>query len=126
MDTNDQTTPEELTANAHDHEHHDHEHHDHEHHDHEHHEIPRKKINAEQFLTMIRGMLIDEKITLRQARELRRQFGISNSYFTKKKVSVTKKKRKRAIAAMSRRKNRYNCSTKGHKRNNGHVISSAR
>lgn len=118
MDTNEQTIPEELTAGAHDH--------DHEHHDHEHHEIPRKKINAEQFLTMIRGMLIDEKITLRQARELRRQFGISNAYFTKKKVSAAKKKRRRVMAKASRRKNRHNNSMKGHKRNSGHFNSSAR
>ena len=95
-------------------------------HDHAHHEIPRKTINPEQFLTMLRGMLIDEKISLRQARELRRQFGITNAYFTKKKVSNEQKKRKRAMAAMSRKRNRHNGSTKGQKRNSGHTISSAR
>lgn len=109
----------EIVAEEHAHEH------NHEH-EHEHHEIPHKKITPEQFMSMIRGMLIDEKISLQQARELRRSFGIANSYFTKRKVSNAKKKRKRAMAKASRRKNRHNNSMKGHKRNSGHFTSTAR
>lgn len=87
---------------------------------------PQKKLTIEQFLVLLRDMLASEKITPRQALELRRQFGIPNNYFTKKKIDKIKRKRKRAIANASRRRNRYNANAKGQKRNNGHFLSSSR
>lgn len=86
----------------------------------------QKKLTVEQFLVLLRDMLASEKITPRQALELRRQFGIPNNYFTKKKIDKIKRKRKRAIANASRRRNRYNANAKGQKRNNGHFLSSSR
>jgi hypothetical protein len=52
-----------------------------------------------------------------QAAEIRRRFGISKRYFTKKKYSFAKTKARRQMAAASRRANRG--LGKGEKRTGG-------
>ncbi len=76
-------------------------------------------MTKESFLAILREMLSTDQITPRQALEMRQRFGITSSYFTKKKPDVAKKRRKRKIANASRVFNRYNNSTKGQKREQG-------
>ena len=87
---------------------------------------PNIKVTPEILMSGIRDMISSGKITQQQSLELRRQFGITNNYFTKKHISKEKKKHKQQISAASRRRNRLNACSKGQKRNNGHTISSAR
>lgn len=84
--------------------------------------IPEQKrihMTPDKFLGVLRKMFEGEKITRAQMIEMRRRFGITNSYFTKPKTDKAKKKKAKAVAKASRRRNRYNNSTKGQKRTHG-------
>ena len=48
----------------------------------------------------------NEQITTRQAKEMRMNLGIHNSYFTKKRISKVKRVTKRKAQKLARKKNR--------------------
>lgn len=81
-------------------------------------EEPRKQVpgafmTAKKLMKMIKQMVVSETLTRHQARDMRRNFGISQAYFTGKKVSREKKNILKKIADNSKRINRHNDSTKG-------------
>lgn len=81
-------------------------------------EEPRKQtpgafMTAQKLMTMIKKMVDSEQITRQQARDMRRKFGISQAYFTGKKVLREKKTILKKITDNSKRINRHNGSTKG-------------
>lgn len=85
----------------------------------EHTQTPGAHMTPQKLMGLLKTMVNEEQITPEQARTMRRQFGVTQSYFTGKKISPEKKKHKKAIAQASRVKNRYNESTKGVSRQRG-------
>jgi hypothetical protein len=82
-------------------------------------QTPGAHMTPEKLMGLLRKMVNSEQMTKEQARQMRRQFGITQSYFTGKKVSREEKKKKKAIATASKRANRYNESSKGVSRQRG-------
>lgn len=82
-------------------------------------QTPGAFISPEKMMGLLKKMVDTEQMTAEQARTMRRQFGITQSYFTGAKISREEKKAKKKIADASRRTNRYNASTKGQKRSHG-------
>lgn len=82
-------------------------------------QTPGAHMTPEKLMGLVKKMVDSEQITPEQARTMRRQFGITQSYFTGKKVSREEKNKKKKIADASKRKNRYNESTKGVSRQRG-------
>lgn len=77
------------------------------------------RMTPEKMMGLLKKMVDTEQMTPEQARQMRKQFGISQAYFTGVKISKEDKKKKKAIADASRKANRYNGSTKGAKRSHG-------
>jgi hypothetical protein len=67
---------------------------------------PKVNLTPDKLLGMLSQMVKDGHIDTHQAADMRRKFGIPSGYFTKKKVDLDKKKRKKAISKASRRYNR--------------------
>lgn len=67
---------------------------------------PKVNFTPEKLMGMLRQMVDDGNIDRHQAAEMRRKFGISTGYFTKKKVSDEERKKKRKAAKVARRFNR--------------------
>lgn len=82
-------------------------------------QTPGAHMTPEKLMEMLKVMVDTEQLTPEQAQTMRRQFGITQSYFTGSKTSRADKKKKKAIAENSRKANRYNGSTKGQKRSHG-------
>lgn len=64
-------------------------------------------------LAGLTGLLARGEITTRQAREIRQQLGIHQSYFTRRRISDKKRKFERTRARHARAVNHHNLSTKG-------------
>lgn len=77
---------------------------------------PGAFMTPEKFMKALKHMVDTDQLTPEQARQMRTQFGVTQAYFTGKKVSREHKNAKKKIATESRRKNRVNGSTKGQKR----------
>lgn len=82
-------------------------------------QTPGTFMTPEKLMGLLKKMVETEQVTPEQARTMRQQFGISQAYFTGKKVSREEKKKKKAIATASKRANRYNESSKGVSRQRG-------
>ncbi len=82
-------------------------------------QTPGAFMTPDKLMGLLKKMVDTEQVSPEQARSMRRQFGITNNYFTKPKVSREEKKKKKAIATASKRANRYNESTKGVSRQRG-------
>lgn len=81
---------------------------------------PGAFMTPQKLMKLLKNMVDTDQVTPHQARQMRQQFGISQAYFTGKKVSREEKNAKKRTADASRRENRYNESAKGQKRNNGY------
>lgn len=79
-----------------------------------------KQAGVKRLLASLAQAISAGNISARQAAELRRQFGISKAYFTKKRATRAKKRVRARMAKVSRRKNRG--TGKGEKRNGGRLI----
>ena len=66
----------------------------------------RIKNNIKTMLATLSAAVNGGEIKSAQAAEIRRRFGISKRYFTKKKYNFAKTKARRQMAAMSRKANR--------------------
>lgn len=82
-------------------------------------QTPGAFMTSGKLMGMLKKMVDSQQMTQEQAQTMRRQFGISQSYFTGKKVSREEKNKKKAITKASKRANRYNESTKGVSRQRG-------
>lgn len=82
-------------------------------------QTPGAHMTPQKLMKMLKKMVDSEQLTPEQARTMRKQFGISQAYFTGKHITVEEKKKKKEIVTASKRANRYNGSTKGQKRSHG-------
>lgn len=80
---------------------------------------PGAFMTPEKFLGILRKMVATEQMTLEQARQMRKQMGITQSYFTGTKITDEERRERRHRVKASRRINRHNGSGKGQKRNHG-------
>lgn len=78
---------------------------------------PPLRMSMSGLLRLIGAALARGDITKEQAQQIRRNMGVSKSFFTKKKRDKAKEKRRRKIADASRRRNRG--LGKGEKRSHG-------
>jgi len=61
------------------------------------------KLEKKDFLSMIASLLSNEQIDQRQATQMRQEFGVFGSYFTKKRDTSKVRKQKRKSQARARR-----------------------
>lgn len=76
-------------------------------------------MTPKKLMALLKNMVDSEQMTKEQARAMRKQFGLSQAYFTGKHITRDEKKKKQAIVDASRKANRYNGSTKGQKHSHG-------
>ena len=80
---------------------------------------PGAFMTPDKFMGILKKMVDSEQISPKQAKQMRQQFGVKQSYFTGTKIDPVKNKEKKAVAQSSRVANRYNGSSKGQKRSHG-------